>query len=121
MEKFLLKDIEEQAKEIRDKYNNYHNYLHLAILRLQRNYINPRNKIIKIPDEWKKDKKYNPFYVLKRKKQIAKSVSKNILKGSYIPNKPIIKKYLNQMEGNEKSVYIRFKIQLFQIDFIIIY
>lgn len=105
MEKFLLKDIEEQAKEIRDKYNDYHNYLHLAILRLQRNYINPRNKKIKIPDEWKKDKKYNPFYVLKRKKQIAKSVAMNILKGTYIPNKPVIKQ-IPKPNGGKREISI---------------
>lgn len=105
MEKFLLKDIEDQAKEIRDKYHDYHNYLHLAILRLQKNYINPRKKNVKIPEEWKKDKKYNPFYVLKRKKQIAKSVSKGILKGTYVPNKPIVKE-IPKPNGGKREISI---------------
>ncbi|WP_425638821.1 reverse transcriptase domain-containing protein [Algoriphagus yeomjeoni] len=91
MEKFLLRDIEKQAKELCEKYNSYHNFLHLSIARKNKNYIIPTSKDVRIPLEWKKDKKYNPFYVYKRKKQIAKAVSQRILKGTYIPNKPITK------------------------------
>ena len=76
MEKFLLKDIENQALELRSKYQNYHNYLHLAHLRAKKKYSNPFIKDVRKPIEWDSDDKFNPFYVLKRKKQIAKAVSK---------------------------------------------
>lgn len=91
MEKFLLKDIEKQAKELRLKYQNYHNYLHLSNLRAQKKYTHSIKKDVRTPPEWDEDKKFNPFYVLKRKKQIAKSVSRNILKGTYRPQNPFVR------------------------------
>src|SRR5690606_6503196 len=53
-----------------------------------------------------KDKKYNPFYVFKRKEQIAKSVSRKILDGSYLPNEPVVKEIPKPNGGKRKiSVY----------------
>lgn len=106
MEKLLLKDIEKQAEELCEQYNSYHNYLHLSNERKKKNYTNPSRKIVRTPAEWESDKKYNPFYVLKKKKQIAKSVSRRILKGDYIPNAPYIKEIPKPSGGKRKiSVY----------------
>lgn len=105
MENLLLKDIEKQAKELCDKYNDYHNYLHLSSERKNKNYTSPIAKIVKTPAEWGIDKKYNPFYVLKRKNQIARSLSKKILKGQYIPNKPI-EKEIKKPSGGTRTISI---------------
>lgn len=106
MEKFLLKDIDKQAKELRQKYQNYHNYLHLAHLRAKKKYSNPTDKDVRTPPEWDIDNKFNPFYVLKRKEQIAKSVSRKILKGTYVPNNPFVKSIAKPGGGfREVNVY----------------
>ncbi|MBW8362511.1 MAG: RNA-dependent DNA polymerase [Kaistella sp.] len=105
MENLLLRDIEKQAQELCDKYNDYHNYLHLSNERKKKNYTNPIPKVVKIPSEWDVDKKYNPFYILKRKKQIAKSISKKILKGEYVPNRPIAKE-IKKPSGGTRTISI---------------
>lgn len=105
MEKFILKDITDQAEELRDKYQDYHNHLHNSYLRLKKKYNNPRPKIVGTPNEWDVDKKFNPFYVLKKRKQIAKSISKKILNGTYIPNKPI-EKEVDKPGGGKRTVNV---------------
>ena len=106
MEKFLLKDIEDQVEELCEKYNTYHNFLHLSVMRKNKNYIIPRTKEIRVPIEWTIDKKYNPFYVSKRRVQIAKSVSKKILNGTYTPNPPYEKEIPKPNGGFRKiSIY----------------
>ncbi|MBF0694895.1 MAG: RNA-dependent DNA polymerase [Flavobacterium sp.] len=106
MEKFLLKDIAKQAAELCEKYNTYHNFLHLSVERKNKIYVDTIIKDVKTPLEWQKDKKYNPFYVFKRKEQIAKSVSRKILDGSYLPNEPVVKEIPKPNGGKRKiSVY----------------
>lgn len=106
MEKLLLKDIEKQCDELCEKYNGYHNFLYLSNERKKRNYTNPIPKIVRVPQEWSDDKKYNPFYVYKRRAQIVKSVSKKILNGTYLPNPPIIKEIPKPNGGKRQiSVY----------------
>ena len=69
MERTILKDITKQAKEQADEYQLYHNHLVLAYRRNRRRISNPPLKDVKTPHEWSIDKKFNPFYVLKRDKQ----------------------------------------------------
>lgn len=85
MEKFLLGDIEKQAKELINKFHSYHNHLHNSNERAKLKFSDPPVKIVKTPEEWEINKKFNPFYVYKKRKQIAKSVSRNILNGTYRP------------------------------------
>ncbi|WP_312418388.1 reverse transcriptase domain-containing protein [Epilithonimonas sp.] len=92
MEKILEQDIKRQAIQIKERYELYHNNIERWYQKNLLNYTQPPKKYINVPNEWNKDKKYNPFYVLKRNKQIAKSISKKILNGTYAPNKPIFKK-----------------------------
>ncbi len=106
MEKVLLKDIENQSKELMNKYNLYHNYVHISHTRLNDLYLNVPPKTIEYPEEWKVSKLYNPFYVHKRRKQIAKSVARNILKGVYTPEKPIPREIVKPSGGKRKiSIY----------------
>lgn len=105
MEKFLLKDIEKQARELCEKYNTYHNFLHLSIERKNKNYTDPKIKNVSVPFEWTLDNKYNPFYVSKRKTQIAKSVSRKILDGTYVPNSPHVKE-IPKINGGYRKISI---------------
>lgn len=106
MEQILLGDIEKQALQLKQRFESYHNNLQLWHERNSLNYVNFPGKSIKFPEEWSEDKKFNPFYVLKRRKQIAKSVSKSILSKKYIPNKPFVKRIPKPNGGTrEISIY----------------
>lgn len=105
MEKILLDNISSQAKELINKYQGYQNYLHISHLRKKQMFNSPPPKIVGTPIEWQLDKKFNPFYVMKRKKQIAKSVSQKILKGEYVPNHPY-KKTIPKVSGGTRVINV---------------
>lgn len=106
MEKVIFKDIKRQAIQIKERYELYHNNIDRWYQRIQRNYTSPPKKFINTPKEWKEDKKFNPYYVLKRNEQISKSISKKILDGTYKPNKPLIKEIPKKGDGTRKlSIY----------------
>ncbi|CAA6813830.1 MAG: Retron-type reverse transcriptase [uncultured Sulfurovum sp.] len=106
MEKILLFDIEKEAKEKLEEYQLYHNNLELSYRRNVRRVTNAKPKDVKIPTEWSIDKKFNPFYVLKRKKQIVRSISRKLLAGTYKPNEPFQKEIPKKGGGVRKiSVY----------------
>jgi hypothetical protein len=105
MEKILFEDIKRQANQLKERYELYHNNVDRWYQKSVRNYVNPPKKFINAPKEWASNKKHNPFYVLKRNKQISKSVSKKILNGSYTPNKPF-KKEISKKGGGKRSLSI---------------
>ena len=105
MEKILLKYIDEEAKEKILRYQSYHNNIHLAYLRNRRRVSNPPPKKIMLPEEWKADKLFNPFYVQKRKERIARSISKKILNGTYKPNSPF-KKKIKKASGGFRDISV---------------
>lgn len=105
MEKILAEDIEKISIQLKTRFEDYHNNLHLWHKRNSRNYVDYNAKKVKFPEEWSVDKKYNPYYVLRRKKQIAKSIYKNILVGKYIPQTPFIKK-IPKPNGGTRDISI---------------
>jgi len=105
MEKILFDDIKRQAIQIKERYELYHNNIERWHKRISNIYANPPEKVISIPSEWNEDDKFNPYYVLKRNKQISKSVSKKILDGSYSPNQPISKE-IPKKGGGVRSLSI---------------
>lgn len=108
MEKIILHDIIKEAEEKANQFQLYHNYQHLSYKRNERRLIIVPDKQIKVPDEWATNKKHNPFYVLKRKEQIARSISRKLLAGEYVPNAPFVK------EIPKKNGGVR-KINIYQI------
>lgn len=106
MEKILFEDIERQAIQIKERFELYHNNIELWHQRVSNNYTNPPKKVINTPIEWSYDPKFNPFYVLKRNKQIAKSVAKRVLDGTYKPNEPAEKKIPKKDGTGERSLSI---------------
>ena len=91
MEKVLIKDILKEAQKHALDFHRYHNSLEIICARNEKRVDNPPPKIVKKPSEWNKDSKYNPFYVIKHHKQIAHSIAKKILNGTYEPRTPITK------------------------------
>lgn len=101
----ILRDITKQAKEHAEKYQRYHNNLEIAYQRNKRRIKNPPAKDVRKPDEWSKDNKYNPFYVLEHRHQIALSISRKILRGEYKPYSPIEKK-IPKKGGGERLIKV---------------
>ncbi|WP_027317961.1 reverse transcriptase domain-containing protein [Bacteroides graminisolvens] len=102
MEKIILQDILKEAKEKAESFHLYHNHLELSYKRNRRRIQDAPRKKIYIPEEWNGDSKHNPFYVIKRRKQIAKSISKSILTHSYKPNPPYLKNIPKKGGGSRK-------------------
>lgn len=104
-EDFLSQQIESECKKLIDRYHAYHNNLHLNHERNLKRISNAPAKIIKTPDYWKKDKKFNPFYVLKKRKSIALSIAKKIENRTYSPNSPHIKE-IPKPDGKIRQVSV---------------
>ena len=106
MEKILYQDIERQAIQIKERFELYHNNIQKWHLRISSIYTNPPKKLISVPLEWNEDPKFNPYYVLKRNKQICRSLARKILNNSYRPNDPFIKIIPKKGGGTRKlSIY----------------
>jgi hypothetical protein len=102
MERTILYDIRRKAEEKAIDYQLYHNYLHLDYLRNCRRINDVPPKVVKTPEEWNSDKKFNPFYVLKNREKIAKSISRKLLNQVYEPNPPYLKEIPKKGGGKRK-------------------
>lgn len=87
----LVKVIEKESDKLILRYHAYHNALHLEHKRNKKRISNPPPKLIKAPDYWQKDEKFNPFYVKRKSKAIARSIAKKIAEQIYEPFPPHIK------------------------------
>ncbi|WP_122672332.1 reverse transcriptase domain-containing protein [Pseudomonas viridiflava] len=105
LENKLIDLIEVEALKLSDRQHAYHNALHLEHERKTKRLTAPGAKEVKTPSYWIKDKKFNPFYVQKNKKQIAYSIAKKIMAGTYTPNEPILKQ-IPKPSGGNRSVTI---------------
>ena len=66
---------------------------------------NPPPKSIKTPDYWRSDQKYNPFYVKRKRRSIARSITKKIVDQTYKPHPPHIKQ-IPKPSGGLRSISI---------------
>lgn len=101
LESILQSYIKDEADKLIKRYHKYHNRVHLTN---ERKLIR-KDKIIKKPDYWKIDKKFNPFYVRRKYKSIAKSIALKISNGTYQPAKPYIKK-IPKSDGKKRVISI---------------
>ncbi|WP_198342165.1 hypothetical protein [Nitrosococcus watsonii] len=98
--------IAEEADKLIQRYHAYHNALHVEHLRNLKRISNAPPKVVKVPDYWKLDRKFNPFYVKSRRNSIARSITKKLANHSYIPNDPHITEIPKRDGGVRKvSVY----------------
>ncbi|MGV5537605.1 reverse transcriptase domain-containing protein [Bacillus sp. XB1] len=102
----ISKHIEEVASRQAQEHHDYHNNLELVYQRNLRRIENPEKKEVKTPEHWHEDKKHNPFYVLKHKESITKSIFKKLIDGSYEPFKPYLKQVPKKNSSKTRPVYI---------------
>ena len=106
LEKQLSISIKEEADKLITRYHEYHNRVHIESERNKKRLGNSAHtKQIHIPDYWSHDKKFNPFYVKKNYKSIAKSIANKIQKRTYTPNEPYIK-LVEKSDGGTRQVSI---------------
>lgn len=104
-EDYLALVIEEEAQKLIDRYHAYHNFLHLEHKRNKERVLDAPDKEVKTPDYWRIDPKFNPFYVRKRRKSIARSIAKKLTDGTYHPRRPFEKK-IDKPGGGTRTLSI---------------
>lgn len=98
--------IKEEAEKLIERYHEYHNRQHFEHIRNKKRLGDSAPlKVIHSPDYWSVDKKFNPFYVRKKYKSIAKAIARSIESRTYIPNNPYIKE-VPKADGGERKVCI---------------
>ncbi|MFA6187625.1 MAG: reverse transcriptase domain-containing protein [Phycisphaerae bacterium] len=105
LEKQLEEYILSEAKKLIKRHHDYHNLLHTEHERTKKRIKDVPNKVVKTPDEWKLDKKHNPFYVRSHAKSIAKSIARKIAVSTYAPHEPS-KKSIPKSGGGTREVTI---------------
>lgn len=100
---FLIRS--EANKQIM-KYQRYHNILPELCSRESLRTGRPVTRVVKKPDCWRVDPKFNPFYVKGKAKGIAYSIAKKLINGTYSPNRPFVKEVPKKGGGVRKiSIY----------------
>ena len=104
---FRIKEaIEAEAKKLINRYQQYHNTLHLEHSRKQSRLKIISPKVVKTPEAWDQGRLHNPFYVHRKASSIAKSIAKKIRENSYRPNSPFMHEVDKPGGGKRKiSVY----------------
>lgn len=102
LEEYIAKIIKEESDKLILRYHAYHNVLHLEHLRNEKRIVSAPPKKVMKPDYWVQDKKFNPFYVKKRSKSIARSIAKKISEQTYKPHSPYIKEIPKASGGIRK-------------------
>lgn len=107
LEESLSEIIKEEAKKLIKRYHAYHNRLHLEHIRNIKRFGHSytKTKEIHTPDYWGKDKRFNPFHVLRKHKSIAHSIAKKIENRTYRPSEVHLKQ-IPKKGGGERTVSI---------------
>ncbi|WP_424947871.1 reverse transcriptase domain-containing protein [Candidatus Spongiihabitans sp.] len=105
LEKYLCKIIKEESDKLILRHHAYHNGLHHEYVRNTKRLSTPPKKTIKTPNYWKEDRKFNPFYVKKKSKSIARSIANKIADKTYKPYSPYIKN-IPKAGGGSRAVAI---------------
>lgn len=105
LEKHLIQIIKDESTKLSHRYHSYHNALELEHTRKAKRVSNADKKKIKFPDYWLKDRKFDPFYVNKHKRQIAHSIARKIKQGIYTPHAPEVME-IPKTSGGTRNVTI---------------
>jgi hypothetical protein len=101
-----LKDqIIAECTKLIDRHHAYHNHLHSEWRRNQNRIAAAPEKVIKVPEYWGLDQKFNPFYVRRNASAIAKSIAHKINNHSFIPHTPHAKK-IPKSGGGERELTV---------------
>jgi RNA-directed DNA polymerase len=94
--------IRAEANKLAERHQRYHNNLQLAHERDKKRITNPPEKEVLTPAAWQQDKKFNPFYVLKHSKSIARSISNKLQAGTYLPMAPFVQQVAKKGGGTRQ-------------------
>lgn len=105
LEKHLIQIINDESTKLSQRHHSYHNALELEHTRKAKRVSDAGKKKIKFPDYWLKDRKFDPFYVNKHKRQIAHSIARKIKQGTYTPHAPEVME-IPKTSGGTRNVTI---------------
>lgn len=95
-----------ESDKLIDRHHAYHNHLHVSWLRNSERIDDAPPKIVRVPDHWSMDAKFNPFYVRRNANAIARAIAKKVKDGTYEPHAPHRKRIPKQGGGErELTVY----------------
>jgi hypothetical protein len=101
-----LKDcIVSECDKLIERYHAYHNSLHLNWRRNRARVLDAPAKLVQTPEYWDIDAKFNPFYVKRNAKPIAKSIARKIKLKLYEPHLPHDKK-IPKSGGGERELTV---------------
>lgn len=87
----LREKIKQECDKLILRHHKYHNNLHVEWSRNRARVLGAPPKIIKTPEYWDSDPKFNPFYVKSHAAAIAKSIARKIANKTYLPLDPFVK------------------------------
>lgn len=92
VEILLRERIDAECLKLIARHHEYHNTLHTEWERNSARIKDAPPKEIIIPEYWRKDKKFNPFFVKSNSAAIARSIEQKIASSTYKPHVPFLKK-----------------------------
>ena len=105
LEKQLEDAIYDECKKQIRRYHEYQNARHLEFVRHSKRVSPTAPKLLYTPEHWSFDRKFNPFYVLSKRKSIARAIARKISLREYIPNPPHIKT-VPKPDGGDREIAI---------------
>jgi len=97
--------ITEEAKKLSLRYHAYHNALHLEHERRKKRTTAVQAKVLKVPDYWLIDRKFDPFYVHRNRSSIARSIAEKITRLDYSPRGPH-KRLIKKPKGGTREICV---------------
>jgi hypothetical protein len=85
------KEIRREAGKLAERYQAYHNGLYLSHQRDVERIDQAPARVVQKPAYWSENRLFNPFYVLKHSKPIARSIARKLQAGDYVPHAPVIR------------------------------
>jgi RNA-directed DNA polymerase len=84
-------EIRREAQKIATRHQMYHNNLYLAHLRNGERIAQAPARHVQTPPYWQINRRFNPFYVLNHAHSIARSITRKLRDGTYVPNPPHVR------------------------------
>lgn len=78
LEQQIREAIEAEADKLIERYQAYHNALHLEHERKLKRVVSTTIKEVKTPEAWDVNRLHNPFYVRRKSGSIARSIARKI-------------------------------------------
>lgn len=99
LEKSVARYISDEAEKLALRHHAYHNAIAIENIRKLERTKSPKLLQVEKPEHWFIDRKFDPFYVKKNTKSIARSIANKISKGEYVPFAPSISKIPKKSGG----------------------